>query len=159
MLATVANETVFGELFGMPRIMKSINTMHRAQASYRTRIMGDEISAAHHTFIFAITANPGKTQDELATLLCLNKSTVARVIAQLEERGLCKRTPNPKDKREQLVYPTEAMEELLPRVREVARAWSDIISEGISDEELEVFASVISRMESNAKRALEVGEK
>ena len=53
----------------------------------------------------------------------------------------------------------EAMEELLPRVREVARAWSDIISEGIRDEELEVFASVISRMESNAKRALEVGEK
>jgi DNA-binding MarR family transcriptional regulator len=139
--------------------MKSINAMHRAQAIYRTRMMGDELSAAHHTFIFAITANPGKTQDELSSLLCLNKSTVARVIAQLEERGLCKRVPNPKDKREQLVYPTDDMLALLPRVREVARAWADIISEGITGEELQVFASVISRMEINAKRALEVGEK
>lgn len=143
----------------MPKIMKSINAMHRAQAIYRTRMMGDELSAAHHTFIFAITANPGKTQDELSSLLCLNKSTVARVIAQLEERGLCKRVPNPKDKREQLVYPTDDMLALLPRVREVARAWADIISEGITDEELQVFASVISRMEINAKRALEGGEK
>ncbi len=141
----------------MPNLMKSINILHRAQAMYRTRRSADGFPAAHHTFVFAISANPGKTQDELAELLFLNKSTVARTLTALEERGLVRREPNPEDKRQLRVYPTEAMAGLRPVVAEIARDWNGVITEGISEEELAVFERVLAVMEKNADGALKKG--
>ena len=62
--------------------------------------------------------------------------------------------PNPTDKRQSLVYPTEKMLDILPRVRAVTSEWNQLISDGISAEELEVFESVLHRMEKRAKEIM-----
>lgn len=141
----------------MPHLMKSINVLHRAQALYRTRMIDEGLLASHHTFIFAICSEPGRTQDELADALYLNKSTVARVIGALEERGLVRREANPRDKRQLRVYPTEAMLELRPRVGEIAREWNAQLCRGIEEGELDTFLRVLSKMEQNAAEAVKRG--
>lgn len=138
----------------MPRIMGSMNRISRCQAIYRTEKMNDELGGCQHSFVLAICRGPGRSQEELARDLCLNKSTVTRTLTQLEDRGYVRRMPNPTDKRQSLVYPTEKMLDILPRVRAVTSEWNQLISDGISAEELEVFESVLHRMEKRAKEIM-----
>ncbi len=134
----------------MIKIMKTLNNISRAQSVFRAERLGG-ICASHHSFILAICKNAGKPQEELAKELCLNKSTVARVLTQLEEKQLVKRVANKEDKRQFLVYPTEEMLSLLPKVREISKEFNAMILNGISQEELNTFYSVLSKIEETAK--------
>ena len=140
----------------MPRIMKSLNNISRCQAIYRSNNLEcDGICPVHHTFIFAICRRPGSSQEELAQEICISKSTVTRTLGYLEERGYITRKATPKDKRQFEVYPTEKMLAILPRICEISQEWNSLISEGVSEEEMAVFDSVLKRMEESAKRLVE----
>lgn len=140
----------------MPKIMKSLNYISRAQAMFiADRLLQQgivDISSAHWPLIWTIQRDPGRSQEEIAQNICLNKSTVARSLAQLEEHGYVVRIPKTEDKRCLLVYPTDKIYELLPTLRAIVSDWYDHILGGVSDEELEVFQSVLVRIEGNAKR-------
>ena len=137
-------------------IMKPLNNISRSQAVFRnSKINIEGIGAAHHAFILKICRNPGSTQEEISQELCLDKSTVARVLAHLEKYGYVKRIPNEKDKRELLVYPTESLMEVLPKIREVSKEWNLNITEGINEEEITVFCAVLAKIEQNAKNIVE----
>jgi len=139
----------------MPKIMKSLNSISRCQATYRSaKFVADGICATHHAFILIISKHPGCSQEDITREICLNKSTVARTLNHLENCGYITRTSNPDDKRQVLVYPTEKMLETLPCVRTVSNEWNDCITEGISEDELKVFHSVLSRMEEKAKQII-----
>ena len=149
----------------MPRIMKTLNDISRCQALFRNesaaRGRADGLTPCQHTFVLAICRAPGRTQDELARDICLNKSTVARTLAELERGGFVRREVNKSDKRCMLVYPTEKMLAVHNEVAEVADLWNAEILSGISDSEIEIFRSVLVRMNKNARCAvgIEVTEK
>lgn len=141
----------------MPKIMKSMNMISRCQSVYRGKRMCTELSPSHHAFVFAVCNRPGCSQDELAEAICLNKSTVARALAWLEEHGYVRREPSCDDKRRLLVYPTDKMLSALPEVRAIASDWNEVICTDISEEELTVFRSVLSKLEKNARDAIHEG--
>lgn len=143
----------------MPKIMKKMNIISRCQAMYRNeRAASEELSACHSAFVLTVCRAPGLSQEELAREICLNKSTVTRTLSYLEEHGFVERRSDAQDKRVLLVYPTEKMLSVLPRVREVTREWNALISRGIDEEEMRVFFSVLERMERSAKAAVSAGE-
>jgi DNA-binding MarR family transcriptional regulator len=111
-------------------------------------------------FLYTVNRLPGLTQEELARELCLNKSTVARALTALEERGFVERKSDLADKRVLLVYPTEKAREILPTLRNVSAEWTQLISSGIDEGEMKVFLSVLYKIESNAKAVIgnECGE-
>ena len=138
----------------MPKFMKMLNNISRSQAIYRhSKISADDLHSSHYSFVLAICRAPGRSQEEITQNICLNKSTVARSLAQLEENAYVVRIPKTEDKRCLLVYPTEKMYELMPTLRTIVSDWYDHILEGISEDELEVFQSVLVRIEQNARRA------
>ena len=157
--ATVAFATfIQGE--EMLKFMKSLNNISRAQASYRnSRISCDGICAANHAFVLAICKNPGRSQEELSRELCLNKSTVTRALSHLEENGYITRTQSKEDKRQSAVYPTEKMLDIFPRIKEISMEWNVLVSQDIPENELEIFYSVLNRMEERAKEINEKEEK
>ena len=134
----------------MIKIMKSLNNISRAQSVFRTERLS-ELCASHHAFVFAVCRNPGRTQEELAKELCLNKSTVARALTVLEEKGFIERKENKEDKRKFLVFPSKKMLDILPTVREISKEFNRLITSGVSESELEIFYSVLSRMEQTAR--------
>ena len=102
----------------MPTIMKQMNAISRAQSVFRGEALNNgELGGCHHSFVLAICYNPGMSQEQLARHICLNKSTVARTLTYLEEKGYVIRRPSEADKRITLVYPTAKMEEVLPRLQ------------------------------------------
>ena len=147
----------------MPKIMKSLNYVSRAQAMFiadaflRKGIV--DVSASHWPLIWSVYRQPGRSQEELSQDICLDKSTVARSLVQLEERGYIVRLPKAEDKRCLLVYPTEKTYELVPTLRTIVSDWYDHILDGMTDEELEVFYSALVRIEQNAKRTTHGGSK
>ena len=140
----------------MSKFMKLLNNISRSQAIYRnSRVSADDLQAGHYAFVLAICREPGRSQEELARELCINKSTVARNLNYLEERGYLSRTPSPADRRQLLVYPTERMQAVLPEVRAASEEWMELLAEGIANEELEVFHSVLERMQARAREIIE----
>ena len=139
----------------MLKFMKMLNNISRSQAIYRrARISADDLHSGHYAFVLAICREPGRSQEELARELCLNKSTVARNLNTLEECGYIKRTPLPNDKRQFSVYPTEKMLAVLPEIKQVSNDWMTLLSEEISEGELEIFNSVLERMQDKAREIL-----
>ena len=120
---------------------------------YRKKtISAENLCSNHYTFVLAVCYNPGRSQDELARALCLDKSTVARTLAHLEKYGYITRLPNEKDRRQYLVHPTAKLLELYPKVQLANREWNTRLTENVSPEELEAFHRVLSMMERNAKK-------
>ena len=143
----------------MSKFMKMLNNISRSQAVYRhSRISAPDLQTGHYAFVLAICRTPGSSQEELARELCINKSTVARNLNCLEEKGYISRASLPNDKRQLSVYPTEKMLAVLPEVKAASSEWMALLSEGIPGEELEIFNSVLSRMQTRAREIIEKQE-
>lgn len=140
----------------MLSFMKMLNNISRSQAIYRnSRITASDLNSCHYAFVISICRKPGRSQEEIARDLCLNKSTVARALNSLETNGYILRTPLPNDKRQFSVHPTEKMLGVLPKVRKASAEWRDLLSEGIPESDMEIFNSVLERMEERARTIIE----
>lgn len=143
----------------MSAISRRMNVITRCSNQYRVdRLNNGELAARHHSFVLAICNHQGCSQEQLAKILCFNKSTVARSLNQLQEHGYITRISDENDKRVLLVYPTEKMLAVFPKVRRITREWNESLALGIEHEEMEVFLNVLSRMEARAKELIGNGE-
>lgn len=133
-------------------IMKKINTISRCAVAYRNDKLNDKtLSPLYHSYIIVISKNQGISQDELAAELCINKSSVTRGLVNLEEQGYIERKADDDDKRILRVYPTQKMNAMLPKVREVLREWNKYLTDDIDENEIEIFQSVLERVTEKAK--------
>lgn len=90
------------------------------------------------------------TQKQLAELLRKEQATVARLLDRLVKRDLVKRTPNPKDRRANIIENTPAASKLLVEIEPAVIARADQIAEGISDDDLSIFFDVLDQIRHNA---------
>lgn len=143
----------------MSKFMKMLNNISRSQAIYRhSKVSADDLQGGHYAFVLAVCRQPGRSQEELARELCVNKSTVARNLNYLEEKGYILRQPFKNDKRQFSVLPTEKMLAVLPEVRAASAEWMTLLSEGIEQDELDIFNSVLSRMQAKAREIIKKQE-
>jgi len=143
----------------MSKFMKMLNNISRSQAVFRhSRITAEDLQSSHYAYALAICHRPGRSQEELASELCVNKSTVARNLNFLEEKGYIQRTPLANDKRQFCVYPTEKMLGVLPEIKSASLQWMNLLSEGIPKNELDIFNSVLEKMQEKARQIIEQQE-
>ena len=143
----------------MSKFMKMLNNISRSQAIYRhSKVSAEDLLPSQYAFVLAICREEGRSQEELAKELCLNKSTVARSLTCLEDKGYISRTPLPNDKRQFAVYPTEKMLSVLPEIKQASLEWITLLSEGIPQEELDIFDSVLERMQARAREIIQSQE-
>ncbi len=136
----------------MPTLMRQINIISRCSGMFRSeRLKGTELSGCHTAYILAVCHNPGISQDQLARHICINRSNVTRQLAYLEEHGFVERRQSETDRRVLLVYPTERAEAILPTVLAVVHEWSDYITAGFSDDELDQLDGMLERIAERAK--------
>lgn len=139
----------------MISILASMSAIARRGSAYKTaRLNCEEIGNGHHPFVFVISNHPGQSQEWISEKLSLNKSTVARTLTYLEAKEYITRVPDTVDRRVLLVYPTDKLLSLLPKEREISDEWNEIISDGISQEEMNVFQAVLEKMSIKSKEIL-----
>ncbi len=138
----------------MPTILGNIATISRCVYEFRYKRLGEELAGVYHRYIMLITGTPGLSQDSIAKRLCINKSSATRHLAILEKDGFITRKPNLDDKREMLVFPTEKAEALRPGILAVTHECNELLAQGIEENELRIFHSVLDRIASRARQIM-----
>lgn len=142
----------------MHPFMRQISVTYRCAMRYRERELDDTGLAGCQTpYLMALYRHEGLTQEELARYLNVNKSSVARQLASLEEKGYIRREPDPQDRRSLLVYPTEKANALQDRMRHVLRDWSAYLTDDFTDEERETLSRLMGRVAERAEAYVKGG--
>lgn len=91
------------------------------------------------------------SQDELAGDFLLDKGTVARTIAKLEEAGYVTRSVDDEDRRVKRVRVTDKARELEPEFRAAGRAWAEKLLDSFNSHEKQAVLGFLRRMAENAR--------
>ena len=108
-----------------------------------------DMTAEQWGAILVLLNSDGITQKQLGEKLYLEKSSVSRLLAGLERRGLIVRTTDPKDSRQKLVTPTSKALDTANRCAVIARTVLQDAQRGMTEEEQLVCRSFLSRIIAN----------
>lgn len=137
----------------MRRFMKYVGELWHCANLYRTEQYGGlEIGCYQDSYLINICKNPGITQEQLSKLIYVHKSNVARQVGSLEEKGFVVRKPDPQDRRNLLLYPTEKAEKAMSYIRSVHERWDEMLMEGMSEAEREAAIGCLRLLAENAKK-------
>ncbi len=137
----------------MAKFMKNINLVSRSAEVFREEKLKDcGIRGCQSKYVLMIANTPGVSQEDISRSLFVNKSNVARQISNLEQKGFVKKVENDKDRRAVLLYPTQKLMDILPRVREVLAEWRTLVTEGFTEEEKAELQRLSEKMVENAGR-------
>ncbi len=135
----------------MPSLMRYINIVSRCASIWRSdKLEGTELGDPHYPYILTVCRQPGISQDAIARRLFINKSNVTRSLSYLESHGFVRREQSTEDRRITLVYPTDKAYDIQPTVREIIRGWNSYITEGFTEEELEMYMEMTERLAARA---------
>lgn len=109
------------------------------------------LKGIHGRIILAICHNPGSSQDRLAAIVHLDKSTVARGVETLENQGFVTRKPAQNNKRILCVYPTEKAEQLLPKLVAAMQDWENSLLKDLTEEEKQQLQGLLARVRATAE--------
>lgn len=134
-----------------------ISILHRqAQVYHNTMLKELDISSAEYPFLLYLYQKDGANQDELSTYLYIDKAATARSINSMEEKGLVQRRKTSKDLRFNHIFLTDKAKAIETEVRERVWAWSQLLTEGMSEEEveslMETLDSMVNKVENHQGR-------
>ena len=135
----------------MPDLMHHVTDIARCAALYRQEELASlGLKSCHASYLAAICAYPGITQDQLARRIFINKSNVARQLVILEEDGFVERKPSPEDKRAIQVFPTEKARDVMPEIVRIFRIWESFVAQDLSEEERALLVSMLEKMKARS---------
>lgn len=102
--------------------------------------------------LYYLGKNENLNQNDLANLMNIKGSTVARLIDRMERDGLVIRKKDSKDRRVTILIISKNGLEINEDLMAEGTLFSDEIMDGISEEELIVFNNVMSKMLENSKK-------
>ena len=141
----------------MPSFTKNINIISRCAHAYRSSCLEESgLGASHYFYILLVCSHPGISQEQIAKHLYLNKSSVARALTTLEENGFVERRSSEDDKRVAMVFPTPKAIEVMPQVRESARAWNAFLLEELDEAEKIAFLETLEKVTARAKSYIDL---
>ena len=140
----------------MSQIIRDITEIARCTTQYRSEALAPMgLKACHASYLTEICANPGISQDQLASRICINKSNVARQAAILEEDGFITRTPSATDKRIMQLFPTQKTLELLPQINQILISLECCLTSDMTEEEKNLLENLLSRTLAKAAAWME----
>jgi DNA-binding MarR family transcriptional regulator len=140
----------------MPSITRDITELARCGNQYRNdRLSSLGLKGCHASFLLEVCNHPGISQDRLASLICVNKSNIARHAATLEENGFITRHPSAADKRVLELSPTEKALNLLPELRDTLRTWRLRVTADLTEEEQAQLSALLAKMKIRAAEYME----
>lgn len=136
----------------MDALMKYIARIYRCSVLYHNEMLAPEgLNGYQRTYILRLCERPGLSQEQLAKMIYVNKSTVARQVALLEQNGFVSRVPSETDRRVMLVYPTEKARAVYPKVLETSREWNRRLTEELDDAERDKLEPVLAKLMERAE--------
>jgi DNA-binding MarR family transcriptional regulator len=78
-----------------------------------------ELTPAQYSVLLLLDRNPGRNQTEIASTLGIQRPNFVAMLDGLEERGLCRRSRSPHDRRSHVLMLTESGRSVLTRAKKL----------------------------------------
>lgn len=142
------------------RALHNILRIERCFQIFRRQQLQDmDATPVQQLLISRICQCPGKSQDEYAEWLCLDKTTVAHHMLRLEKGGYIDKQVSPEDGRARCVFPTPAAQALYPRIHATYETFTAFILTGLSQEDQQELTRLSEILYHNALKLIrEQGE-
>ncbi len=120
---------------------------HRLAAKFQAA--GIDMTAEQWGAILILINGGPTTQRQLGKQLCLEKSSVSRLLNGIERRGWVVRTKDPKDSRQKLVTPTPKVMDTVEQCSHIAKSILNEAQRGMTQEEQSACQSYLLHIISN----------
>jgi DNA-binding MarR family transcriptional regulator len=121
-----------------------VSLIHRKQTTYINGKLKDvNLSSGLYPILINAYKNEGISQEELASKLHVNESTVTRNLDKLEKKGLITRTP---EKRKKIIQVTQEGRKIAQKVLDYDEKWDEIIRKSLTDEEFQDFKKLLIKI-------------
>lgn len=129
---------------------KFASVIYRQAQRYFDRELGVYgIGCGQQFFLLHIHANEGTSMYDLAKLGHFDKGTVTKAVQKLEEEGYIRIEVDPKDRRIRRLYTTPGAVPVVQAADEMRERWYEIMTEGLTEEEIRTAGRLMSRMAEN----------
>ena len=133
-------------------IGKWISILHRQSQIYLNRELKPYgLNSSEYIYLVNLAAeNDGSNQKHLSDMLSIDDALTTRVMKSLEQKGYIMREKNQSDKRSYNIRLTDKGIEIQPIILKALKNWTDIISEGMTEEEKDYIIQKLTTMSDNA---------
>ena len=109
----------------------------------------DKTIDRYQSVFLVVVKSGGVSQQKLANMIDVDKSTIVRMVDYLQEKGLVERTVNPDDRREHIVLPTERAQLVARSMADDYVKVNDAAFKGFTRSERELFYQMLDRIYTN----------
>lgn len=132
-------------------LMKIISLIYRKTNMYLNNEISElGITSGMAPFIMLTCVHGKMTQNDFCKYLDMNKGTVARAIAKLEENGFVERRCNSVDGRFIDVYPTKKAKSIYPFLKKIGEKWINEITYNMTENEKSEFKRLLEICAENS---------
>ncbi|EGU42346.1 MULTISPECIES: MarR family winged helix-turn-helix transcriptional regulator [Vibrio] len=129
-------------------IFRLVHSLKR-KMSEQIESLDSEIAPMNIRVMKIITKKSPCTAIDIAHFLNRDKAQVTRLVNALINQELVKKSPNPEDKRSQLLVLTNKGEDIMTKVSNIDREMLQRMTKGMNEDELEQFSQIASKMAQN----------
>jgi DNA-binding MarR family transcriptional regulator len=133
-----------------------VNKQHRACVDAEISKLGYGLHCSQHRMLRFLCENGGDiSQKEIAAHFKVSAAAIAVTLKTLEKEGYIRRAADEVDTRKNLVDITEKGKEVIEKTKGVYSSVDTKMIEGISSDEMDVFAHCLDVMAANLEKMVE----
>ncbi|MEW9500935.1 MarR family winged helix-turn-helix transcriptional regulator [Jeotgalibacillus marinus] len=128
-----------------------LSTVHRYGYMHLSKTFDEYgLGEGQVKFLMVLFEKKEQTQEQMANVLNIDKTTTARAVKKLEDEGYVTRKPHATDRRSHLVCLTAKALDMEPMIRSILKDWTNTLTEDFTDEEKVIVVGLLKRMATNA---------
>ncbi|ADO84370.1 MarR family winged helix-turn-helix transcriptional regulator [Ilyobacter polytropus] len=116
-----------------------------------------QLGNGQFAIVIEVSENKGINQDALAQKMGVDKTTIAKTVKKLVENGYIIKEEDENDRRSKKLYTTHKADLIFKKIKKLINLEKQVLTHGISQEEIKIFLKVVDCMKSNISEYLESG--
>lgn len=133
---------------------RCISVLYRYRRSFMTkRLAAYGCAGGLYGFLLCAEQQDGATQEQIASMMRVDKATVCKGLQKLESAGYVRREVDENDRRALRVRLTEAGRAVLPAVHAAMRQWDELVTGELPGEERAALYALLRRLAQKAESA------
>lgn len=128
-------------------IGRYISQIHRRGGSFISKeLSGLGVGAGQFMFLLELYRGDGRSQEDLAETLNIDKGTTARAIKKLEEEGFLTREKDEIDKRAYKLHLTDKGKSVKGSIYKVLSKWEVYMTTNLTEEESKLVRTLLQKI-------------
>ncbi|EOT26162.1 MarR family winged helix-turn-helix transcriptional regulator [Enterococcus durans] len=134
----------------MDDIIREIGMISRALDSISNIEFKEiELTRGQYLYLVRICEHPGIIQEKLAEMIKVDRTTTARAIKRLEEKGMVQSAADQTNKKIKKLYPTDKGKKIYPFIIREHHYSNQVALKGLTSAEVEQLQRILKKVRQN----------